>query len=138
MNHYLTNKATQPAWWEWPAMIISGFLSVIGVYVAFDQVWTDDFFVTLLAFLLLMGFLSWPLILTLRKRLRREGINHFLCVYSTELPRQVEQPEVAPGEKRPPASNAWVPAAAGLVMGGEVVRRLSEGTLDTGAKGKTD
>ena len=71
MNHYLTNKATQPAWWEWPAMIISGVMSAIGVYVAFDQAWTDDFFVTLLAFLLLMGFLSWPLILTLRKRLRR-------------------------------------------------------------------
>ncbi len=79
-----------------------------------------------------------PLARILRKRLRREGINHFLCVYSTELPRQVEQPEVAPGEKRPPASNAWVPAAAGLVMGGEVVRRLSEGSLDTGAKGKAD
>ena len=71
MNHYLTNKATQAAWWEWPAMIISGFMSAIGIYVAFDQVWKDDFFVTLLAFLLLMGFLSWPLILTLRKRLRR-------------------------------------------------------------------
>ena len=66
-----------------------------------------------------------PLARTLRKRLRREGIRHFLCVYSTELPRQVEQPEVEPGQKRPPASNAWVPAAAGLVLGGEVVRRLA-------------
>ena len=66
-----------------------------------------------------------PLARTLRKRLRREGINHFLCVYSTELPRQVEQPEVEPGQKRPPASNAWVPAAAGLVLGGEVVMTLA-------------
>ena len=65
-----------------------------------------------------------PLARILRKRLRREGINHFLCVYSTELPRQVDQPEVAAGQKRPPASNAWVPATAGLVMGGEVIQRL--------------
>lgn len=65
-----------------------------------------------------------PLARILRKRLRREGINHFLCVYSTELPIQVEHPEVPEGEKRPPASNAWVPAVAGITIGGEVVRRL--------------
>ena len=39
---------------------------------------------------------------------------------------QVEQPEVEPGQKRPPASNAWVPAAAGLILGGEVVKALCE------------
>ena len=71
MNHYLTDKAAKAAWWEWPVMIGSGLMSAIGIEVAFDQMWTDDFFTTLLAFLIFMGILSWPLILTLRKRLRR-------------------------------------------------------------------
>ena len=67
-----------------------------------------------------------PLARILRKRLRREGINHFKCVYSTELPMQVEPvaPE-RPGDKRPPASNAWVPAAAGLILGGEIIKDLT-------------
>ena len=63
-----------------------------------------------------------PLAKTIRKRLRREGIRHFKCVCSTELPIQVEP--VEEGGKRVPASNAWVPAAAGLVVGGEVVKDL--------------
>lgn len=66
-----------------------------------------------------------PLARILRKRLRREGIHHFLCVFSTELPRQVDYPAMPSGQKRPPASNAWVPAVAGLTMGGEVVCRLT-------------
>ena len=71
-----------------------------------------------------------PLAKVLRKRLRREGINHFKCVYSTELPRQVEPAEPEhPGDKRPPASNAWVPAAAGLILGGEVVKDLTQCTM---------
>ena len=71
-----------------------------------------------------------PLARILRKRLRREGINHFKCVYSTELPRQVEPAEPErPGDKRPPASNAWVPAAAGLILGGEVVKDLTQCTM---------
>lgn len=74
--------------------------------------------------------LNDPLARILRKRLRREGINHFKCVYSTELPRQVEPAEPEhPGDKRPPASNAWVPAAAGLILGGEVVKDLTQCTM---------
>lgn len=75
-----------------------------------------------------------PLAKVIRKRLRREGINHFKCVYSPEVPRvplDELNTECAPSdacadnEKRtPPASNAWVPAAAGLVVGGEVVKDL--------------
>ena len=76
--------------------------------------------------------LNDPLARILRKRLRREGINHFKCVYSTELPRQVEPAEPErPGDKRPPASNAWVPATAGLILGGEVVKDLATLSSET-------
>ena len=60
-----------------------------------------------------------PLAKVLRKRLRREGINHFKCVYSPEPPC-----ETLEGDARVPASNAWVPAAAGLLLGSEVVKDL--------------
>lgn len=63
-----------------------------------------------------------PLARTIRKRLRREGIRHFKCVSSTELPMQVET--ALEDGKRVPPSNAWVPAAAGLVVGSEVVKDL--------------
>ena len=63
-----------------------------------------------------------PLAKTIRKRLRREGIRHFKCVCSTELPQLVET--ALEDGKRVPPSNAWVPAAAGLVVGGEVVKDL--------------
>ena len=62
-----------------------------------------------------------PLAKVLRKRLRREGINHFKCVYSPEVPRL---PLGNEGDERVPASNAWVPAAAGLIIGSEVVKDL--------------
>lgn len=63
-----------------------------------------------------------PLAKVLRKRLRREGINHFKCVYSPEVPRLPLELE---GGERVPASNAWVPAAAGLLIGSEVVKDLT-------------
>ena len=63
-----------------------------------------------------------PLAKVLRKRLRREGINHFKCVYSPEVPRL---PLSTEDGERVPASNAWVPAAAGLIIGSEVVKDLT-------------
>lgn len=65
-----------------------------------------------------------PLAKTLRKRLRREGINHFKCVYSPEVPRV---PPTAADGNRIPASVAWVPAAFGLALGGEVIADLIAG-----------
>ncbi|MBO7610083.1 MAG: tRNA threonylcarbamoyladenosine dehydratase [Muribaculaceae bacterium] len=62
-----------------------------------------------------------PLAKTLRKRLRREGINHFKCVYSPEVPRVPTSDEDG---KRIPASVAWVPAAFGLALGSEVISDL--------------
>lgn len=69
-----------------------------------------------------------PLARIMRKRLRREGINHFKCVFSTE--KAMEPVEPAPAGEDPGthhnvmASNAFVPAAAGIVMGGEIVKDL--------------
>ncbi len=67
-----------------------------------------------------------PLARIMRKRLRKEGIEHFKCVFSKEQPcKPLESCEDADQGKRPvPASNAWVPAAAGLVLGGEVILDL--------------
>ena len=69
-----------------------------------------------------------PLAKIMRKRLRREGINHFKCVYSAE--KAMTPVEPAPAGEDPGthhnvmASNAFVPAAAGIVMGGEIVKDL--------------
>lgn len=61
-----------------------------------------------------------PLAKVLRKRLRKEGIEHVKVVYSEEAPLTPLDPVLVNG--RPvPASNAFVPASAGLLMGGEVV-----------------
>lgn len=67
-----------------------------------------------------------PLARIMRKKLRKEGIEHFKCVFSKELPRKPSQEGeiIKQGTRRAPASNAWVPAAAGIVLGGEVVLDL--------------
>ena len=83
-----------------------------------------------------------PLAKVIRKRLRREGINHFKCVYSPEIPLEpfadteacCSAQDTCAGKddcrssnkSNVPASNAWVPAAAGLIVGGEVVKDLIE------------
>ncbi len=65
----------------------------------------------------------------LRKELRLRGINHLKVVCSTELARtpHLELPDAQePTNKRAlPSSNSFVPAAAGLVLAGEVIRSLS-------------
>ncbi|MBR1469589.1 MAG: tRNA threonylcarbamoyladenosine dehydratase [Prevotella sp.] len=76
-----------------------------------------------------------PLARVLRKKLRKEGIEHFQVVYSEEPPLHpvIDDEETqreadalaANGRRSLPASCAFVPAAAGLVIGGEVVKRLA-------------
>ena len=67
-----------------------------------------------------------PLARVMRKELRRRGIEHQRVVFSPEEPLSpVSQPEVPPpGRRSIPASNPWVPAAAGLLLGSAVVRDL--------------
>ena len=81
-----------------------------------------------------------PLAKVIRKKLRKTNIKHLKVVYSPELPiESIDQPDIscryhcicptkdmrACTERHTiPSSNAWVPAAAGLICGGEVVKDL--------------
>jgi len=62
-----------------------------------------------------------PLARTLRKILHREGLFHFKCVYSEEKPVYNPDVPVYVDGKKQPASNAFVPAAAGLLIAREIV-----------------
>ena len=70
-----------------------------------------------------------PLARVLRKELRLRGIHHLKVVYSTESPRtpHLELPDALEetSKRQLPASNAFVPPAAGLVLAGEVIRELA-------------
>ena len=68
-----------------------------------------------------------PLAKVMRRELKARGIKSLKVVYSRELPRKPigECQEEAVGRRQIPASNAYVPAAAGLIMAGEVIQDLS-------------
>lgn len=62
----------------------------------------------------------------MRKELRQRGILHHRVLYSTELartPLPLEAPP--PGKRSLPASVAWVPSCAGLMLAGDVIRTLT-------------
>ncbi len=61
-----------------------------------------------------------PLARVMRRELRERGVHHVKVVYSTEQPIKSDNPS------RTPASVAFVPASAGLMIAGEVVRTLSK------------
>ena len=66
-----------------------------------------------------------PLARVMRKELRARGIEHLPVVFSPEEAQQPQQPESPPpGRRSVPASNPWVPAAAGLLLGSAIVRDL--------------
>ncbi len=66
-----------------------------------------------------------PLARVMRKELRNRGILHQKVVFSPEEPVESAQPEAPPpGRRSVPASNPWVPASAGLLLGSVVVREL--------------
>ncbi|MEX2415062.1 MAG: tRNA threonylcarbamoyladenosine dehydratase [Paenibacillaceae bacterium] len=78
-----------------------------------------------------------PLARVIRQKLRKEGIKKGVkVVFSTEIPvRPLDEvtqrivPDTAPEIRKaqmPPASNAFVPSVAGLIMAGVVVRDLLE------------
>lgn len=73
-----------------------------------------------------------PLARVMRKELKRRGVRRLKVVYSQEPPRNPEgtlYQESLAGEVRRqvPGSVAFVPAAAGLILAGEVVRDLALG-----------
>ena len=77
-----------------------------------------------------------PLARVMRKELGKRGIKHLKVVFSTEPPLAGLAPEETPetqSDTRPaqkrakptPGSNAFVPAVAGLILAGEVIRDLT-------------
>ncbi|HJA63586.1 MAG TPA: tRNA threonylcarbamoyladenosine dehydratase [Candidatus Intestinimonas stercoravium] len=69
-----------------------------------------------------------PLARVVRKELRARGIHHHKVVWSPEPAHPAAQPETPPpGRRSVPASVMWVPAAAGLLLAGEVVMDLTAG-----------
>ena len=66
-----------------------------------------------------------PLARVMRKELRNRGILHQKVVFSPEEPAPTTQNETPPpGRRSVPASNPWVPATAGLLLGSAVVLDL--------------
>ena len=73
-----------------------------------------------------------PLARVMRKELRNRGIQHLKVVFSPEEPAVTDQLEAPPpGRRSVPASNPWVPATAGLLLGSVVVRDLIKKERDT-------
>jgi len=76
-----------------------------------------------------------PMARVIRQKLRKEGIKKgFKVVYSTEMPVKPREdvtqkivPETAPDRRKaqmPPASNAFVPSVAGLILASVAIRDL--------------
>ena len=66
-----------------------------------------------------------PLARVMRKELRSRGIHHLKVVFSPEEAAETIQLEAPPpGRRSVPASVAWVPSCAGLMMAGAVVQDL--------------
>ena len=64
-----------------------------------------------------------PLARTMRRELKKRGIDHMKVVYSKE-PAQKPQIPVPEGERPVPGSVSFVPSVAGLILAGEVVKDL--------------
>lgn len=69
-----------------------------------------------------------PLARAMRLALRKHGINHLKCVFSTEPPRNplsdLSSEEKSPGRPAP-GSVAFVPSVVGLIIAGEVIKDLT-------------
>ena len=66
-----------------------------------------------------------PLARVMRKELRARNIHHLKVVFSPEEPAPTQQMEAPPpGRRSVPASVAWVPSCAGLMMAGAVIQDL--------------
>ncbi len=68
-----------------------------------------------------------PLCRVMRRELKKRNIPSLTVVYSEEPPRPSwETADIpAPGRRATPGSLSFVPSAAGLILAGEIIRRLS-------------
>lgn len=65
-----------------------------------------------------------PLARVMRRELKKRGIERLKVIYSTEPPLSPRCIQPAENGKIPPASIAFVPAVAGLIAAGEVIKDL--------------
>lgn len=65
-----------------------------------------------------------PLARVMRRELKKRGVTKLLCAWSDEPPRNSNI--IGDNGKPAPASISFVPSAMGLVMAGEIIRRLSK------------
>lgn len=63
-----------------------------------------------------------PLAKVMRRELKKRGVKSLLCVYSEEQP--LKRVAECAGRRSAPASNSFVPPAAGFIMAGEIIKRL--------------
>ena len=67
----------------------------------------------------------------MRRELRARGIEHTKVLFSPEVPiKPAPLVENDPGRRSTPASCAWLPSCAGLMMGGHIVQALIEPTAE--------
>ncbi len=78
-----------------------------------------------------------PLAKAVRTALRKEGVTHAKCVFSTEAPTAPATP-ILDGGKPTVGSLSFVVGAAGMVIAGEVVRDLCGLSAPTIPKGKEE
>ena len=67
-----------------------------------------------------------PLCRVMRRELKKRGLEHLTVVYSEEPPLTPAAPAASDtaGRRAVPGSVSFVPSAAGLIMAGEIIRRL--------------
>ncbi len=66
-----------------------------------------------------------PLARVMRRELKKRGIDHVKVVYSTEPALSPGPADEDTGRRSTPGSVAFVPAAAGLILAGEVIRDIA-------------
>lgn len=66
-----------------------------------------------------------PLAHVMRKELRKRGIKKLKVVYSKEQPLQPVEKTAEGARRQVPGSVAFVPAAAGMILAGEVIKDLA-------------
>ena len=67
-----------------------------------------------------------PLARVMRRELRKRGIDHVKVVYSTEPALSPAPADEETRRRATPGSTAFVPAVAGLILAGEVVKDISK------------
>ncbi len=65
-----------------------------------------------------------PLARTMRRELKKRGIEHLKVVYSKEEPIRPLPSDEESGKRETPGSVSFVPSVAGLILAGEVVKDL--------------